>query len=208
MSKKLKLLIAIILIVVASVVVFRLLKPRSSVPAPALEVSVKEANVLGSDTVVYQDWAGFSFSYPQELKIEEVELDDASVYSSLEISGPDGQKLTLKIADTQFASLADWQESFEQSNVPSSVKNITWVDIPGLQLTYGAPQKLLTVAYENNVLYRLESLLDQSGFWTKTHQLILDSFKFAPEAMPSAAADQPSATESPDIILLEEEIIE
>jgi len=211
MSKKSKVTFALISTFLISSIAFIILNPKKPSSQPESEVTIEQNVVLGSSTVIYEDWAGFSFEYTEGLIIQEVELDDDNIYSSLEIVGPDNQKIILKIANSQYQDLETWQEEFEKNNLVSSIQEIYWADIPGLQLLYGAPKKLLTVAYNDNIFYYLESPTDD-GFWEKTHNNILNSFEFTlfetitDEIKPSPSPEsEPEAT--PDIVLIEEEII-
>jgi len=209
MSKKLKIIFALISTFLISGIAFIILNPKKPSSKPESEVTIEQTAVLGSSTVIYEDWAGFSFEYTEGLTIQEIELNDDSVYSSLEIIGPDNQKIILKITDASFKDLASWQEEFEKDNLVSSIKEIYWADIPGLQLLYGAPKKLLTVAYNDNIFYYLESSADDD-FWEKTHNNILNSFQFTlfEEIIDEVSTSpSPEPEETPDIVLMEEEII-
>lgn len=173
------------------------------------EVNISELATT-EEIAIYEDWAGFRFEYPQQLKVEEIELDDKTVYSSLEIAGLKDKKIGLRISDTKYEDIDQWQEEFETGNVIIEIKDIYWVDMPGRQLSYGAPQKLLSVTVDEQVIYILESPADRGGFWDKTHQMILNSFEFTGEAEPAEQkqeVDSP-AEEEADIILLDEQVIE
>jgi len=186
-----------------------MLWPKRSSEFTEKEINIQQAEIPAIENAVYTDWAGFSFEHPDNLTIEELEADDKTVYSSLELTAVDEKKLTLKIAESRFKDLEAWKESFEAVNVVISLRDVYWVDIPGLQVFYGAPKKLLTVAVEDGVLYRLESPTDEGGFWDETHQLILNSFEFAESVMVNEEAEVQIEEETDkDIILLEEEIIE
>ena len=207
MSKKSKIIFALISTFLISSIAFIILNPKKPSSQPESEVTIEQTAVLDSNTVIHEDWAGFSFEYTEGLTIQEIELDDDRIYSSLEIIGPENQKIILKITDEQYENLEEWQEEFEKNNLVSSVKEIYWADIPGLQLLYGAPKKLLTVAYNDNVFYLLESSADDD-FLEKTHNNILNSFEFTLfETITDEIKPSPEPEETPDIILIEEEII-
>ena len=140
MSKKFKVAFAFISTFLISSIAFIILNPKKPSSQPESEVTIQQNAVLGSNTAVHEDWAGFSFEYPEGLKIQEIELNDDLVYSSLEIIGPENQKIILRIADSQYQNLEVWQEEFEENNLVSSIKEIYWADIVGLQLLYGAPK--------------------------------------------------------------------
>lgn len=172
------------------------------------EISIEQAGLPSTENVIYEDWAGFSFEYPNSLKVEEIEVDNATIYSSLELTATDGQKLTLRIADSQFRSLDEWKENFEAKNVAVSLKKAYWVDMAAFQLNYGAPKKLLTVAVDDGAIYRVESLADDGGFWDQTHQLILNSFEFDESVLIQPQETEITTIEEDEDIILLEEIIE
>jgi len=210
MSKGIKVLIFTATVLIIGGWAGWMLWPRKSSSFVEKEISIKQTDIPQTKNVVHEDWAGFAFEYPDSLKLEEVEIDDKTVYSSLELTSVDGQKLTLKIADAWFKSLDEWKEDFETKNVALSLREAYWVDMPAFQLMYGAPKKLLTVTVEDGVLYKLESPTDNGAFWDEAHQLILNSFEFDESVMVKETEEEQTSEEETegDIILLEEQIIE
>jgi hypothetical protein len=205
MSKTIKLLLLILLLGGIGFGIYWRFKPKAKDLTAEKELNIEELNPEATESAKYEDWAGFSFAYPKALRIEPIELDDETVYSSLEMFGPEEKTLTLRISDTQFKDLDSWQKEFEKNNLVVSAEASSWVDIPALRLTYGAPEKLLTVAVENQVLYQIENLSDSNGFWDSAQQMILDSFKFSKTAASPSPPQEPQE-EDTGIILLEETI--
>ena len=205
MSKRFKGFILIISVISIGTFAFKSLKSGNNASFVEKEISIKQATIPSGENKIYEDLAGFSFEHPDSLKVEEVEIDDKAIYSSLELISFNGEKLTLKIADTKFKNLESWQKNFENSNVAFKVDNIYWADIAGKQLQHGAPKKLLTIALEANVLYQIESLADNDGFWDQAHQLILNSFEFDESVIiQDKSAQETESAENEDIILIEE----
>jgi len=205
MSKFLKIFLLTISAVSISSFVFFSLKPKENSGFDEKEISIQQTTIGGSESKMHEDWAGFSFEYPDSLTVEEVEVDDKTIYSSLELTAFDGKKIMVKVADTRFKTLDDWQKSFDNNNVAMKVKDIYWADILGKQLQYGAPKKLLTTAVDQNIVYQIESIADDGGFWNQTHQLILNSFAFDQSAIIQDKSTEASeSTESGDIVLIEE----
>ncbi len=205
MSKRFKAFILIISVISVGTWAFRSLKPGNNAGFVEKEISIKQATIPGGKNKIYEDLAGFNFEYPESLKVQEIEIDDKTIYSSLELIAFNGEKLTLKIADTKFKNLESWQENFENSNVAFKVNDIYWTDIAGKQLQYGAPKKLLTTVVEANVLYQIESPMDNDGFWDQAHQLILNSFEFDESVIiQEKSAQGGENAENEDIVLIEE----
>ena len=210
MSKGMKILIWIVAVLLIGGWAGWMLWPRKTDSFVEKEISIEQTTIPEAEKTVYEDWAGFRFEYSKSLKVEEIETDDETVYSSLELTAVDGEKAVLRVVDSRFKDLDEWKREFETDNVAISLREIYWVDIPGLQLKYGAPKKLLTVALEDGVIYRLESPTDNGGFWDETHQLILNSFEFDESVMIKEAEEETVEVETggEDIILLEEAITE
>lgn len=163
------------------------------------EISIKPAELPNVNNTTYEDWSGFSFSYPDMLTVKEVELDNKAVYSSLEIAGSDGKKLTVRVADTPIAGLIDWQKNFNRQNSVRKIDQTTIADLPALKLSYGAPEMLLTVAINNGVIYQIESLSD-FGFWDRTHNDLINSWTF------TSAGSAAAASQNDTITLIEETV--
>jgi len=184
--------------------VFFGLKPK---PKSFFEPDVK----IGSEGVEltpaqYQDWAGFWFDYPKELEVTEIELNDETVYSSLELTRSDGEKANLRVADSQYHDLDAWLKAFEKENIVALKKEALWVDIPAKKLTYGAPQSVKTVAIEDGVIYELTTPASEP-FWEQTQKMILNSFGFSTEAE-AVEPPTPEAEENGEVILLDEAVVE
>lgn len=178
------------------------LRPKSPPPPPAQkEISIKQADIPDVTTVTYDDWSGFRFDYPDILTVKEVELDNPRIYSSLELAGSDSQRLNIRISDTAVAGLTEWQKEFNRQYSVRKINQTTLAGLPALRLNFGAPEKLLTVAIDNGIIYTIESQAD-SGFWNRTHEDLIASWQFT-QSQPAAAA---AGNENEEIILIEEAV--
>lgn len=180
---------------------WQIFKPAAKDSFTQKEISIKQAEIPDVNTLTYDDWSGFSFSYPSIVAVKEVELDNPQVYSSLELSGSDGRRLTVKVADTQIASLIDWQKIFNQQNSVRKIDQTTLAGLPALRLSYGAPEMLVTVAIDSGILYQIENQSDD-GFWNRTHDDLVTSFKFTAPAPASGGG----ASGNEAITLVEETV--
>ena len=199
-NKVIKILLAVL---VVSGGAWWFLKPKSKNSGfDAKEISIKQADVSDVDILIYKDVAGFLFSYPSLLTVEEVEVDDSTIYSSLELTDLNGKKLTLRITDTPFSNTEEWQKNFEEASVISEVENVLWVDIPAIQFQFGVPKVLRTVAVEDGVMYDIENLTDSGGFWDQAHETVLNGFEFDEETQEKITTE--GLVENGDIMLVEE----
>ena len=186
-------IIVVLIILIATATAWKLLQPKPPESYVQQEISIKQAAPETISTLTYQDDAGFSFAYPSDLTVRPVELDDKSIYSSLELSGKQPGMLTIRISDTSFSSLKDWQVWFEKKNVLSEVRPVRLDDLTGTAFSYGAPKLNRLAAVDSGILYTIESPAD-NGYWDRLQEQLINSFKFA---------NPPTATDS-GITLIEE----
>jgi len=201
MSKKVKLVVMFLIVIVIGTGTWLLLKPKAKNNFVEREISIKQAEVAKPKTLTYEDASGFSFDYSSDLTVQEVELDDNTVYSSLELLGSDPGKLTIRISDTQFPDLKAWQKDLETKQVINEVRPVNWDDLSAVEFSYGAPKLRKTAAVDSKVIYELEAPAD-NGYWDKMRESILLSFKFNPAVFGQAATE----TDNEEVVLLEEVI--
>ncbi|MBU1085442.1 MAG: hypothetical protein ABIJ43_01875 [Candidatus Beckwithbacteria bacterium] len=200
MSKKIKIFIAVLVVLIINGGAYVLLKSKKENEFIEKEISIKQAEVPTIETMIYKDSAGFSFEYPSLLSVTEVEFDDDSIYSSLELVDSSDKKLIVKVIDSVYDDTDEWQKVFEEKNVISEMKKVMLVDIPSIQFMFGAPILLKTVGVENKILYTIENPADNGGFFDQTHAQILETFKFDE----SVYGGNVNKTSGEDIILIEE----
>ncbi|MEA3355246.1 MAG: hypothetical protein U9Q63_02045, partial [Patescibacteria group bacterium] len=97
MSKKIKIFIVAIVVLLLGGGSYILLRPKNKSGFVEREISIKQTEVPTIETMVYKDSAGFSFEYPSLLKVNEVEIDDDSIFSSLELVDNNKKKLIVKV---------------------------------------------------------------------------------------------------------------
>lgn len=203
-SKQIKWIAAGIILLATAGWTWWQLKSKTKETNTQKEINIKPAELPKVETTVYEDWSGFKFDYPNILTVKEVELDNPQVYSSLEISGADGKRLTVRVSDTQAANLIDWQKSFNQQNSVRKIDQTSLANLPGLKLQFGAPEMFLTVAIDSGIIYEVQSTADD-GFWDRTHNDLVTSWQFT-----NTATSQPASAEAPagEAVTLVEEIVE
>ena len=203
-SKQIKWITAVLIVLATAGWAWRQLKPKASDTNTQKEINIKPADIPQVATTVYEDWSGFMFDYPDILTVKEVELDNPAVYSSLEIYGADGKRLTVRVSDTETASLIDWQKSFNRQNSVRKIDQTTLAGLPAIKLQYGAPEMMLTVAIDSGVIYEIQNQAD-TGFWDRAHNDLVTCWQFN-----NAATAQPASAETPtgEAITLIEEIVE
>lgn len=175
-----------------------MLKPKTKDSFVEREISIKQAGVEPGEVLTYEDSSGFSFDYSSDLTVQEVELDDNTVYSSLELLGSEPGKLTIRISDTRYSDLKTWQKDLETKQVINEVRLVNWDDLIAVEFSYGAPKLRKTAAVDSKVIYELEAPAD-NGYWDKIRESILSSLKFDQSVFVNPPASGEGA-----VILLEE----
>lgn len=188
-----------IILILGLAVFFVVQKKKTAIVSPIHPPGILEEKKPEA-LLTYKDEAGFEFTYPENLTIKDVS-EDETVYSSLEISSSQHEgKMAIKIADTLFTSVDSWLKSKEATGA-GSTREITLAGMPGKQIQFSNPRRLVTIAIDEGIMYFLESPLDEAEYWNKIHNEIVSSFTLS---------DQTSAPPGggEEIIYEEEEVIE
>jgi len=165
-----------------------------------------QAVLPSKNYLVYQDAAGFSFEYPDNVTISEKDIDETVGYAKLELNSADvvgGIKIA--VVDSKLSKAADW---FENNNVEIADFKINKKELADLEAVEGRnDKKILLIALDKKVLFVFEVDLDKDGFWQKVYDQLSATFQFAlpeKESPPAAAGSDGSS----GIIFEGEEIIE
>lgn len=201
MTKKTFLLL--ILAILGIGVIFLVYRPKPTlITSPQLtKTAVSPSTTLKS----YTDQAGFSFNYPDNLSLKSNEPQSPTVYADIELTSKDVVgSLTLKISDTNFASVVEWL----QANNPSSQtpKEVKLGNLKALEIT--AEERLLLGAIDQGVLFTIEmSLKEEKDFWMNVYSKILADYAFVQPAADSTAS-QGEVSSASDVVFEGEEVVE
>lgn len=187
---------------------FFLKKVKEDVISPLSQVRQKEKQ---PELLLWDDEAGFTFKYPQELYIDD-HPEDMENYAHLEITAPKepGGKILILVKDTQIKTIEEWVNQ-EKEATTASVLDTTLADIPAKKLLFNEPKKVLTAAIDSyEGLFLLELSPGEGEFWPKVYDQILKSFAFKPltkeeqEVLQEVGGEESSG----DVVYEEEEVIE
>lgn len=195
--KLLILLVAVGLVVIGVIVLRPGIKPSKTLDQLTNPLQ-ENKRVMPSETVKeYQDEAGFSFSYPDNLSITKNEITDDSTYSDIQISSKDvSGSLNLKITDSKFKSLDEWLSSNKEAS-KDKPKEVKLGNMKAAELK--TADRLLLAAVDQGILFTIEMPLIEQDFWTKVYNKVLANFSFV----------LPGASQGSDDISFEgEEVIE
>ena len=205
MNKK-TLIIAILIIafILAGVIVWQL-KKNSSLINPTTGPSVESSSAV--KLTLWEDAAGFSFSYPEDIRIDPHEEDEEN-YAHLELTTPLHEgKIIILVKETEYVDIETWSE---ETNIEAQVLDTELGAKPAKKMAYTDPQKIVTAAVDVDALVLIEMIPDKEGYWSKVYDQILKSFTFIPlegEAS-SAEASEGQGGAGANIIEEAEEVIE
>lgn len=151
----------------------------------------------------YFDNAGFSFQYPNDVQVDNIEIKDNITYSNLELTSNQTKgKVLIKVVDTQLKSVDDW---FAKEGLKGDIKEIKIGEISGGQLQMS--DKVSAVAINQDILFTIEVDTQNQKYWQSVYDTILSSFNFVPQEE-SAQTQEPFLDDSSGDAVLEEEIVE
>lgn len=179
MKKKLPTLLIIITILLVLAIIFFLIRKPSKKPlTPLSEKSlpgIEEQFTLKT----WEDPAGFSFNYPEILKIDIHEEDEIS-YAHLELTreGKPGRMLVI-VNDSNYSTLDQWlKEDKEVKDASALDTQVAEMKAKKVALKEG---KEITAFIDlDQVIYKIIKEPKGENFWNQVYKTILDSFKFIP----------------------------
>lgn len=209
MNKKLLLPIGGLVMVVLLLgggMVFLKSKGSSSLLSPVGQESLGEEEEV--KLALWEDPAGFSFSYPEDVKIDPHE-EDTENYAHLELTSPNYEgKIFIWVQDTDYTDIEDWVE--KEATEGAQVFDTELGGEPAKKVAYSEPTKLVTAAIDIDALVLVEMMPGKEGYWQEIYDQILSSFTFVPLEGEEAAAPGPweGAGGGGGIIEESEEVIE
>jgi len=149
-------------------------KPSSGLVNPLTNQKTEsEAKLL-----TWEDPAGFKFSYPEEVKINNHPEDEEN-YAHLELTVASHPGLILIwMKDTNYKNIQDWVKK-EASDSSAQVFDSDLGDHPAQKVAFTNPQKMVTAALDGNALVLVE-VYPEDSWWNQTYSQILSSFEFIP----------------------------
>lgn len=159
--------------------------------------------------LVWEDPAGFKFSYPEEVKINNHPEDEEN-YAHLELTVASHPGLILIwMKDTNYKNIQDWVKK-EASASSAQVFDSDLGDHPAQKVALTNPQKMVTAALDGNALVLVE-VYPEDSWWNQTYNQILSSFEFIPlqgEITPPQTSGSSGQNSGGGIIDEGEEIVE
>jgi len=176
MQKKNWLVLGLILIVILLIgVVFLIFNPfnKSSSLLSPLSSSKEETNLK-----TWEDPAGFKFSYPEGIEIDNHEEDEENyAYLGLTHQNYSG-KILVWMKDKVEKNLDDWVANQEGN---PQVFDSELAGQPAKKMAFSSPKKLAIAAFDHEVVILVE-VFPENEWWDETYQQVIDSFELIPLA--------------------------
>jgi len=202
MNKKLLMIIGgVIVLLLPAIIIAIRIKKSSSIVSPVTGPTVESEVKL----TTWEDPAGFSFSYPENIAIDPHE-EDKENYAHLELTSPSDSegKIIIWVKETDYTDIEDW---VEEASRDVQVLDTELDGEPAKKIAYSDPQKLVTAAIDIDALVLIEMTPDDQDYWQAVYDQILKSFTFIP--LEGEATTAPAPAESSGGIIEEpEEVIE
>lgn len=159
--------------------------------------------------LIWNDPAGFSFSYPQGLAVDPHPEDEEN-YAHLELTSSDHPgKIIVWAKDLPVGgkTLDAWVKA-NKTYAGATIVDSTFTGEPAKKILLATtPPSRHVVAYADDLLFVVEASLEDSAFWSGLADGVVDTFKIIPLEPASAEDSQEPADES-YVGADEEEIIE
>ena len=127
----------------------------------------------------WEDPAGFKFSYPEGIEIDNHEEDEEN-YAYLELTDKNHPgKILVWMKDKVEKNLDDWIES----NLPTGgqIFDSELAGQPAKKVTFASPKKMVTAAFDEEVIILVE-VFPENEWWLEVYQQVLSSFELIPLA--------------------------
>lgn len=132
----------------------------------------------------WEDPAGFSFEYPDELEID-IHPDDDSNYSFLTLTSPKYPgKIEITCNDSQYKDVKEWGKEDSLVKQASGLETKI-VNLPAYKVVMGQGREINAVIDWDEVIYILdkapgEDQEENLAYWGAIYSHFLDSFKLIP----------------------------
>lgn len=154
----------------------------------------------------YSDSSGFTFSFPEDVKIQRI--DDESLYSNLTLTadGLDGN-IAFTLSDTSYSSLEDWKK--ENNAVLSGllIKESNLGNISGI--SFNNKDKITFIAIDQGVEFKIiVDYKSQKKYWENVYSNILNSFSFVSSSTETKSTESSQVSSEDDVVFEGEEVVE
>lgn len=154
----------------------------------------------------WTDQAGFSFTYPKNLKVNNHPEDNEN-YAHIEFTHPDYPgSIIVWAKDTTAHSPAVWV-SGEKTLKDGVIFETTLAGQPGKKVLVSSPKKrIVTATIDDAIVFFVEGEFDNSDYWSRVYDTVVSTFAFTSIGDQTAQSSAPG--EGEDMAVDEEEVLE
>lgn len=184
MKKKVLIIAGVVLVLIGGLFLVLRSRKRPSVVSPVGEPEKPEVKL---DT--WEDQAGFSFSYPEEIEIDPHE-EDTENYAHLELTSANHSgKILIWCQDTDHLDIDAWAE--DEATEGAQFFDSELGGEPAKKVAYSEPEKLVMATIDIDALVLIEMTPDEEDYWQGAYDSIVSSFTFIPLEGEEAVAPGP-----------------
>lgn len=215
MRKKIVIILIIVAFILAGISIYFFVsssnpqtKEETASPISENEAVQEEAEQPPSTSLKeYTHEAGFTFSYPESLTIQEKQVQDETVYADIAISsGESTGEIAIKAEDSKIKTAKEWITAKKIAPTPETIKKVTIAELSGEQFVTAT--QTITLVSDQSVLFSfILTNADTSTFLKDAYDRIIETFAFVKKETTEQTTSQPTTDEG-DVISEEEEIIQ
>lgn len=170
---------------------------KSYLTTPQSNPKKVEKEIVPSKTLKsYTDPSGFSFSYPDNLSLVNIEATSSSTYADIQLTtkGFSGS-LNLKIVDSKFKTVDDWVKTIP-SQTPKETK------LGNLRATeVSTDKKILLGSLDQGILFIVEvNPGSKKDFWQEVYKNVIADFSFTSSATTNSSSNDGVAFEGEEVV--------
>ncbi len=183
---------------------------RSSLTKPEVNQDSNVVSLLAK-LLIWDDPAGFTFKYPDELSVDKHEEDQEN-YANVELTNQNHPgKIVVLVKDlpvgnkkTPVTTVDDWVTSDKILSAGNIVDTTLGDKTAKKILLGGQDEKIVTGVVYDDVLWLVEGQLIDKTYWSTVYKSITENFEFKP------LADQTTdtANSNVEVAVDEEEVVE
>lgn len=149
----------------------------SSETSPLITASSASEN---KKNLTWDDPAGFTLQYSPDLSINKHD-EDKDNYAHLEFTNKDHPgEIIVWAKNTNASDITAWVRT-ERAFSGASILDTSLGNQPAKKiLLVGSPKKIIVGSIYDELLFTVETTLDDGGYWARVHENIVNGFAFKP----------------------------
>jgi hypothetical protein len=198
LQKKYLLVIPVLIILGIGWFVFQ---QRSQHSSPLIPPTISKP--LPSETLItYEDPAGFSFSYPDNISLSKNETEDTDIYSDLSLYSKDvSGSINLTISDSKLKNVEEWITD-QQLTPTDPNKEVFLGSLKTTEVT--TTDHIYLVGFDQGILFTIRMPRLEEEFWQPVYFGLRSNFAF----LAPASTDTASRVAVEDATFEGEEVVE